>query len=913
MDAAAARQPLVDRRNERVRLDALVATVRNGQSGVLVVTGEPGMGKTALLDYLILSAPEFRVVRATGVESEMELPYAALHQLCLPAIDLLPRLPVPQHDALAVALGRETGRPPDRLLVGLGTLTLLCEAANERPLLCLVDDAQWLDRASAHTLAFVARRLLADPIAFVFSTRPPSGELTGLPELVLNGLGIADAQVLLGSVPGLPLDEQVRQRILAETHGNPLALLEWHRGWTAADPGSGPGATADEPLTGQIEDRFRRRVTQLPAATRLFLTIAAAEPVGDPVHVWRAARQLDVDDNAAGPAIEAGLLEIGPRVAFPHPLVRSAAYRSATLLERQSGHRALAESTNPEADPDRRAWHRAQAASGPDEEVASELERSAARAQGRGGLAAAAAFLERSVALTVEPALRLRRTLAAAQTLQQSGRLETASVLLAAAEVGTLEESDRATVELLHGSIGLARGDGSGAVRLKLRAARRLHSIDAPMARDIHLEALAAACFAGRFAPGGDLLEAARAARAAPRPPHPARPSDLLLDGFALLTTEGPAAAASILRLAGIRFRGPDISTEEEIRWLGTACQTANVLWDPESWHVLASRQVELDRDIGALTWLPYALTTLSLVHLFEGALDVAAALIAEAEAINEATGNALAPYSATYLAALRGREPEASTLIKATIKSAAASGQGLALRFAHGAAATLYNGLARYDRALTAAQEAFRHPPDWGYHLMLDELIEASVRSGTPEVAADAFEQLSQTTSASGTNWALGIEARCRALLSDGDMAEHLYREALDRLQQAGMQTEAARAHLLYGEWLRRERRRHEARQHLGVAYEMFTTMGAEGFAERSRIELNATGGTARKRVVETNSDLTAQERQVCRLAAEGGTNAEIAARLFISASTVDYHLRKAFRKLGVGSRTQLAGRVAP
>ena len=905
-------ESLLGRRRECDLLDRLVTAVQSGHGAALVVRGEPGVGKTALLEYVVEAATEFRVARVVGVESELELPFAAIHQLCAPMLDRLPALPEPQRDALCTAFGLATGKAPDPFLVALAVLTLLCQAAEQKPVLCVIDDAQWVDRASAHVFAFVARRLLADAVALVFSTREASEDLAGLRELVLQGLRDGDAHTLLGSIRGAPLDRQVRDRIVAEAHGNPLALLEWHRWLTPAEVAGASTSPAALPLSGRIEEGFRQRMAQLPPATQQFLLVAAAEAVGDPALVWRAAEGLGIEVDAVSPAIEAGLVDLGSRVVFRHPLVRSAVYRAATLVERRDAHRALADATDPDVDPDRRTWHRAQAVSGPDEDVALELERSATRARARGGLAAAAAFLERSVALTVEPERRVERTLAAAGARLQFGGLEDALSLLALADASARNELDRAKVALFRGRMAFLAGDGSDALKLLLQAAKRFEPLDAGLARETYLEAINAACFAGSLLDGVDLKGVGLAAKTAPPSLQPARPSELLLDGLALLATEGPAAAAPTLRRAGSAFRNQESSAEEDLRWLRQACATASLLWDNESWFAMSSRWVQVARDSGALTLLSQSLNSMANIHLFGGDLRLSAALIAEAEAINDVTGSNLAPYCATYLAALRGRELEARALIEASTKEATAGGQGMVVAFAQWATATLYNGLARYDKALVAAQQASEHPLDWRSHLSLHELIEAAVRNGTPARGAAALERLSQTTTASGSNWAMAIEARSRALLNEGGTADALYLEALARIGPTGLATEVARTHLLYGEWLRRERRTLDARQQLRAAYEMFTTMGAEAFAERARIELKATGETVRKRVVETFADLTAQEAQVCHLAAEGATNAEIGARLFISASTVDYHLRKAFRKLGVNSRTQLESRMA-
>ena len=898
------------RRIEREALERLLEGVRGGQTRVLVICGEAGMGKTALVESAIRAASGFRVVRAVGVESEMELAFAALQQLCAPMLDRLDRLPAPQQDALGVAFGLRAGEAPDRFLVGLAVLSLLAEVAEEQPLVCVVDDAQWLDHASAQALVFVARRLLAESVALVLVTRDAGEEFDGLPKLVVEGLRNGDARALLGSALGVPLDDLVRDRLVAETRGNPLALLELPRGLTAAQLAGGFGLPDAPGLSGRIEDSFQRRFAGLPAETQRLLLVAAAEPVGDPVLVWRAAGRLGIGGQAA--ADTDGLLTIGTRVIFRHPLARSAVYRAASPDERRAVHRALADATDPEVDPDRRAWHLAHATPGLDEDVACELERSAGRAQARGGLAAAAAFLERAAALTPEPSRRAGRALAAARAKYQAGAPDAALGLLDIAHAGQLDELQHAQVELLRGQIAFASSRGSDASPLLLRAAKSFEPLDGRLARETYLDALWAAIFVGRLANGGGVLEVAKAARAVLPAPEPPRATDLFLDGLTALITEGHAAGSPILKRAVSAFRCEDISREAGLRWLWLACRAAALLWDDEAWDVLSARLLRLARDSGALNALPLALTTRVGVHLNAGELRAAVSLVEEAQAVAGVTGGQLAPYAGLAVVVFRGREAEAFRLIEPAIKEVVGRGEGQGLTIIHWANAVLHNGLGQYEEALVTAEQAAEDSyavwfSTWG----LVELIEAAARSGKPEIAADALRRLSQTTAASGTDWALGIEARSRALLADNETAERLYREAIARLARTRVRVELARAHLLYGEWLRRERRRLDAREQLRAAHELFTDFGMEAFAERARVELEATGERARKRTVETRDDLTPQEAQVCRLAAGGATNQEIAARLFISPSTVDYHLRKAFRKLGVKSRHQLKQHV--
>ena len=899
-------------------LDELLEQVRRGHSAVLVMRGEAGVGKTALLEYVAARARGCRLARVTGAQSEMELPFAGLHQLCAPMLSRAECLPAPQREALRTVFGLAEGPPPDRFLVGLAVLSLLSDVTGEQPLVCVIDDEQWLDHASAQALGFVARRLAADPVGFVFAARVPGEELTGLPELTVAGLPDADARALLGSALAGPLDARVRDLIVSETGGNPLALLELPRGLTPAQLAGGFGLPFAAPLPSRIEDSFRRQLDALPDPTRRLLLVAAADPSGDPVLVRRAAGRLGIPAQAAGPAAEAGLLEFQVHVLFRHPLVRSAAYRSASPQDRQEVHLALAEVTDPRTDPDRRAWHRAKAAAGPDEVVAAELEQSAGRAQARGGLAAAAAFLERAVLLTVDPARHTERVLAAVQASLQAGAFGKALELLVTAELEgsrPLDELASARADLLRGQITFASGLGSDAPPLLLKAAKRLEPLDLALARETYLTAWMAALFAGRLAGAGDLLEVSRAASALPAPTDPPRPVNLVLDGLALLVTDGPTAAAPILRHVVSAFASPGMSAGEGLRWGWFAQAAASALWDDDAWHAMLVRQVRLAREAGALDQLPIMLGALGTAAVWSGDFTAAAALITEADAVCEATGSHAAPFAAMMLASLRGDQAEAAKLIEATIAQAAAGGQGIAVAYAHWVAAILANGLGRYEEALAAA----RHASEDTFTLYismwaLPELVEAAARTGNTKVATDALDRLAETTQAGGTDFGLGLEARCRALLSGGAAADELYREAIDRLGRTRLCPELARAHLLYGEWLRREGRRVDAREQLRTAHDMFAAISMEAFAERARRELIATGEKARKRSIETRDQLTPQEEQIALLAGDGRTSPEIGAQLFLSERTVEWHLGKIFTKLGIGSRRELhAALVGP
>ena len=903
---------LNDRVAERGVLDRLVNAVRAGESRVLVVHGEPGIGKTVLLEYLMRQAAGCRVARAAGVQSEMELAFAGLHQLLAPMLNRVGALPAPQREALQVALGISAGPAPDRFLVGLAVLGLLSETAGDRPLICLVDDAQWLDRASAQVLGFAARRLAADPVAVVFAARVLGEELAGLPELTVDGLPRDAAQALLESTVTGSLDTRVRDQILAETRGNPLALLELPRGLSPTELAGGFGLPGAVPLTARIEESFGAPARRAyPPETLRLLRLAAADPTGDPALVWRAAVRLNIPVQALTPAVDAALVDFGVRVRFRHPLARSAAYRSAPFSERQQIHRALADATDRGTDPDRRAWHLAAAAAGPDERVAAELERSAGRARARGGLAAAAAFLERSMLLTADPPQRAARALIAAQTSLQAGDFGKARDLLTVAEAGPLDELQSTRSDLLRGQIAFAAGPSGDAPTLLLKAARRLESLDLDLARRTYVGAWEAAVFVGHLAGAGALLEVSRAAGSLPRAARPARPSDLLLEGFALLVTDGPAAAAAVLRQATLAFASTDMPIEEGLQWGWLVRVADKALWDDAGLRISA-QQVQLAREAGALDQLTILLNMMAMDAVWNGDFAAAASLAGEDDAVREAIGSRNAPYAAMMLAAYRGRDAEAVPLIQATVEAATAEGHGAAVTCADWTAAILYNGLGRYADALAAGQRASEYRHVYASSWAWPELIEAAVRTRHTNLASDTLDLLTETTRAGGTDLGLGIEARSRALVSEGAAADGHYREAIRRLGRTLRCPDLARTHLLYGEWLRRERRRNEAREHLRAAHDMLDEMGMEAFAERARCELTAIGETVRKRIAQTPAGhvreaLTAQEARVARMARDGLSNPEIGARLFISARTVQYHLSKVFVKLGISARGQL------
>jgi DNA-binding CsgD family transcriptional regulator len=899
---------LVGRAPERGVLDQFIAALWGGESQALVVLGEPGIGKTALLDDLAGRASGCRLVSVSGVQSEMELAFAALHQLCAPLLGLLDAVPAPQALALRTAFGMRPGPVPDRFLVGLSVLSLLAEAAADRPLLCIIDDEQWLDRASAQVMAFVARRLGAESVGLIFGTRAQSGELAGLPQLKVEGLPRKDARALLDSVLTAKVDEGVLDQVVAEAHGNPLALVELPQELKPADLAGGFGLPGAVMVPGTAEEMFRRRIEALPAESKRLLALAAAEPTGDPVLLWRAAGRLGIQAAAARPAVDAGLVDFGARVRFRHPLARSSAYRSAPTGDRRAAHAALAQATDPGADPDRRAWHQAKAAPGPDEDVAGELERSASRAQARGGLAAAAAFLQRATALTPDPVRQRQRALSGAQAKVKAGELDAALDLLAIAESGSLAEEGKAHALLVRAELAYAAGKGSDVQPLLLAAAKHLEPVAPRLARMTYLDAMRNAIYAGRLAgPGADLCAVSRAAAAAPQPPDSPDSADRLLFGLTASFAQEYAHGLPALRKSLLPSSG-GLTADEEMHCSPLAAIAAAGVWDYEDWEALTCRYVDLCRELGALTELRQGLCLRAFLFLFAGDLAAAESVIEEAQALLSAIGTDHAPYSPLGLAAFRGREAEVSVLARAAVDDAVLRGEGWAITGAAWASALVNNGLCHYRKALDAAQRATEYRGDLGLRTWaMPELVEAAARSDAGEIAATACRQLAEIADDSGTDWALGVKARSQALLVAGDEADGLYQESISCLGRTCVRPELARAHLLYGEWLRRERRRGEARTQLRKAHTMLEEMGMAAFAERARRELWATGETTRKRSVESHDELTAQELQVARLARAGLTNPEIGTRLFISPRTVEYHLGKVFAKLGITSRRQL------
>jgi DNA-binding CsgD family transcriptional regulator len=904
---------LLGRVVETGALEGVLAAVRDGLSGVLVLRGEAGVGKTSLLDWAATQAGDMQVARVAGAEAEMDMGFAGLHQLLVPFLGGFEGLPAPQRQALGSAFGLVAGPPPDRFLVGMAALTVLTDAAAVRPVLCLIDDAQWLNRVSIEVLGFVARRLYADRVGMVFATRTRQEEdravvLAGLQELTVGGLAEEAAQELLAASAGAQVDRQVSFRIAADTEGNPLALVELAAELTAAElSGAEP---LDWPLRfeGRLDELYRSQVRALPGSTQTLLLLAAADPTGEPALIWNAARNLGIDPEAGEAAGVERLVSWEPRVRFRHPLIRSAVYYAAPAAARRGAHQALAAVTDPEVDPDRRAWHLAEGAAGPDEQVAAELERSADRARGRGGWGSGAAFLERAAALTPDEGHQARRMLAAAENRLAAGEAPAARALLSLAAPRLTDALDRARARRLEGQSLYAAGQMPEATSVLLDAARMFQPAETGLARDTLLDAFVAAQFSG----GAWMAEFLRAVRSAPKVAD-SRVSlaDLLLDGFAAVGERRYAAGAALLRQAIVPLAAGQPISDDALPHLMAVGQAAGLLYDDSARYQMEKRWVAELRGRGAMAALLTALGIQLSVQVQEGRFADAEATLAEGRALSEATGYRaiLGAYAWQELWALarQGREADTRQLAARMLREYAGPGKRYEVLRVHGALATLELGLGDYAAAVHHALEALPRENILGFAAFAD-VVEAGTRCGERETAAAALEAFTPWALASGTDLALGLLARSRALLADDDHAEAEYRLGVDHLQRCRLVPELARAHQVYGEWLRRQRRRRDARDQLRRAFEMFDEMGMTAFAGRARAELRATGERARPRSLGTPEVLTAQEAQIARLAAERLSNREIAGQLFISARTVEYHLHKVFRKLDVTSRVQLA-----
>lgn len=901
------------RATELAALGKLVKSTRAEHSAVVVLRGEAGIGKTALIDHLADTvASEFEVLRTAGVESDMELPYAGVHRLIAPLLtEGIEALPGPQRQALATAFGQASGPAPDRFLVGLAVLDLIATASESRPVMCVVDDAQWLDQVSAQTLSFVARRLLAERVMVVFALRETITDLRGLPELVISGLAVADARELLdGAVLGR-IDPRVRDRIVAETRGNPLALLEFLGDLGSADLAGGYHRPDAHPVGARIESRYLQRMSMLCDDARLLLTLAAADPIGDPALLARAAEYLGIPASALTSLCSTGLIDIDSRVRFRHPLVRSVAYADADADQRHRVHAALARTIDPDTEPDRRAWHRAFAAAGPDESVAAELERAAGRAQQRGGIAAAAAFLTRSFELTPDPIRRGQRALEAAHAKRRAADFDAATELVTAAALSPLNDLDDA--RRLHLETQLAfhrrRANLSGGPPLAehaatmAEAAARLRPLDADEADQAFLEAICGLMYIGRLGDPAALTEIASAILQHRDDGGGRRPIGLLAEGLARRVGADAAAAVAAMRTA--------VTSITDRSWQWEAFPLAlevsvHETWDDEAWERLSAVAVRLATDTAALQFLPTALVSRAGAHVMAGELAAARLLIAEADDISAAIGHAPLRYHKLTLASWAGNEGETTAMAEAALRDGMQRGENRVIALAAYAVGVLNNGLGRYQVAVAALQPACEYDDLGIVGWNLSELVECAVRTGRRDLAADALGKLQLRTGAASTPWGLGIAARSAALLAADNAAEALYLAAIGHLGHSRVKVQLARGHLLYGEWLRRMNRRNDAREQLRLAHHMFNEYGVHAFADRARRELLAVGEKTVKRL-RTGTALTPQETQVAELAATGLTNSEIGSQLFISAHTVEWHLSNVYAKLAIKSRRQL------
>lgn len=901
---------MLGRALEQSILDDLIARARDGHGGSLVVSGDPGIGKTSLLDHAVAAADGVRVTSATGVQAERELPFAGLQQVVGAIPDAADRLPEPQAQAIRVALGHAEQPVPRPFLLGMAVLGLLAEAARERPLLVAVDDVHWLDASSVQVLGFAARRLERLPVAIVFAKRASLDVdgVDGIPVLTVRGLGEDDSRTLLRSVAAGPLDDDVAARILDEAGGNPLMIREGAKASALLDPDGPLGPSIGPlPMASKLERAFSLRISRLPERAASVLLLAAADPTGDPRLVARSAVVVEcsIEDLAAAEA--AGLVRVGQRLTFEHPLVRSAAYGRASAEELRRAHTALAEATDRQRDPDRRAWHQALGTFGPSEPVAAALEQSAGRAGARGGFLAAAAFYERAMRMAESPARRVRCAVAGASALELAGAQPRALRMLEEARWDADDPVDRARLDVVRGRLLFTLERSERPVELLLAAAEALAGADPAASRETYLDALSAATLAAPGEDGSGIRATAERTREAPRAaPGEHRPIDRLLEVMRELAVGPPDESLPLLRRHLDEFSDVADDPGVRARWLWIASRLAAIGWDERRWSDFLDEGGATARAVGALTAVAATTTTGVSLELFRGRGDRARELADEALEIWDSIAIPRAPYGIGAAAAWEG-EPEGEELLARALADCEERGEGMARPFVHWARALHAVAGMRYAEALPHALAAARHPfvivyATWG----LVEAVESAARVGDRQVAGEALRRLAVSTGAAGTDWARGVHDRAAALVAtDPDEAERLHVSAIDHLSRTGLRAEQARADLLYGEWLRRQRRRGDARLHLGRALEVFTGMGAHGFRRRASGELAALGGASP--TATESGELSMQELAVARLASEGLSNAAIATRMHLSASTVDYHLRKAFRKLGISSRARL------
>lgn len=897
---------------ERASIGELLAGARSSRSAVLVICGEPGVGKSALLEHARDQAGGMRILSGGGVESETHLPFAALHQIVRPVLRHLEDLPQPQAVALRGALGLAAGGS-DRFLVSVAALSLLAEAAERRPLLCLVDDAQWLDDASADALVFVARRLEAEAIAMLFAAR--EGEIRrfeapGLPELHLGGLDLAAATVLIDRHAGVELSSEIRDRLVAETGGNPLALLELSPAVSEAQLSGTEALLAPIPVSARVEHAFLARVHRLSEESQTLLLAAAADDSGELATVLRAAAQLGAGAEALDGAEQAGLVRVrGTRLELRHPLVRSAVYQAAPLSKRQAAHRALASVLDREVDVDRRAWHRAAASVEPDPSVVEDLEQAAQRARRRSGFAAASLAFERAAALTPDEEHRARRLTAAGENAWFAGRAERALMLLQAARPLVSEPIQRADIDRFLGLIEMTRGVPADACRLLLRAATEVAPIDGERALQLLNLAGLAAAYSGDREAGIAIAEVARGLAAGETPF--ARMLAQLLIGLGDHAKGDFASAGQKLRqaLELAEELDADAAGDQPLALL-FAGRAALYLGDDQAAYRTHHEAAARARASGALSIVAQILPRLATAELWAGRWPSAAANASEGLQLAREIGqHDLAAQQLVLLAliaGLRGSEDECRSLVAESRELASARGLGIVSEIANWALAGLELGLGRAEEALRRCREISTTMVVFWAGL---DRIEAAIRAGERDTARAWLEVFEPWSESSGVAWTRAVVLHCRALLAEEESEPgRLFLTALEAHAEAGRPFEHARSQLAYGELLRRTRRRVEAREHLRAALDGFEALGATLWAERARVELRASGQTARKRDPSTRAQLTEQELQIARFVSEGRTNREVAAQLFLSPRTIDFHLRNVYKKLGISSRTALA-----
>ncbi|MYW90776.1 AAA family ATPase [Amycolatopsis rubida] len=899
-------QQLVGRLDELARIARLTGAAARGEGGALLVLGGAGAGKSVFVNAAVDGLDDWLVLRATGTEFESDIPYAGVHQLCAPVLDRRADLPEPQRRALEAVFGLSAGpgsaAPVDVMLAGLAVLGLLADAAGDRPVCCVVDDSQWLDSASMQVLTFVARRIAAEPVAALFVARE-AGSVPGLarlPQLSLPRLGDPAAAALLRATARAGLDEEIVERIVAEADGNPLALVEFARDAGPLGLGAAEHAGPRDDVVELLVERYVGRLDRLPRSARSVVELAAAEPVGDVGLLRRAATGLGLDAADLAVAEDAGLVVLGPRLRFRHPLVRSAAYGGTSPATRRVVHAALAEATDAGSDPDRRAWHRAHAVVDVDEDVAAELEASADRAVVRGGHAAAAAMLQRAAHITPETRRRTQRLLLAARGMLRAGELAAARDLIEQAERRTTDPADRAQVRLLRASSEYLTARSTEAAAALTEAA---DDLDVDAARETYLEAFSSSMIFERRP--GRLRGLARSMRARAPDREPPRPVDLLLDAELdqILLPVGQVIPA--MRRAVAAFAEAAAAETTSPWWLDFACMMALDLCDSEAMSALSSRQVELARRQGAVPVLAQALRMHAIAQAALGRFDAAEAAVEEGLAIDEATGVISLGYAELILFAWRGDSVRYDEL-RAMLGRRTGRSDLLNEPYA---TAVVRNGLGDYEAAIEACEVALEQRSVGNHTLwQIDhEFVEAAARAGRPEAATGSLDRLAAIAAACPTPWAVGAHLLARALLDDGPSAEAHYREAVDELSRSEVRVYYARSRLLYGEWLRRNRRRAEARVELRAAHQLLTAIGANAFADRASRELLATGERARAASTDPLGGLTAQERMIARKVATGATSKEVAGMLFLSPRTIETHLGNIYRKLGIASRRQL------